>query len=158
MAAVLGLDGAIEGEPLGTDQLSSQTHRLGPGESLSENRPDTHLEQSPARALHQLETNLLAPFEANSVAPSGVTENNLSAPLSTLRKPDNNCAPPAPDFVARVQASEASKLADITLDDIHIAQGADDCLQPIIKALEDCVQPPHSDMCQYPEETWILLS
>jgi len=57
-----------------------------------------------------------------------------------------------------MQASETSKLADITLDDIRIAQGADDCLQPIIKALEDCAQPPHGDMCQYPEETWILLS
>jgi len=86
----------------------------------------------------------------------GVTENNLLAQLSTLREPENNCAPPAPDFAARVQASETSKLTDITLDDIRIAQGADDCLQPIIKALEDCAQPPHSDMRQYPEETRIL--
>jgi len=65
----------------------------------------------------------------------------------------------APEFAARMQASEtASKLADITLDDIHEARAADDCLQPIIKALEDCAQPPHSDMHRCPEETRILLS
>jgi len=110
---------------------------------LSEHRPDTRLEQSPAKALHQL-----APPEANSFAPQNASE-----------KLENDLvAPQAPDFAARVQASETSKLADITLDDIRIAQGADDCLQPIMKALEDCAQPPHSDMRQYPEETRILLS
>jgi len=133
------------GEPLGTDPANSRMHRLGFGESLSENRPDTRLEQSSVNALHQLEFNLLAPSEANSFALQSASEelgDNLAAPLSAPGKPENSCPPSVPDFAARVQASETSKLADITLDDMRIAQGADDCLQPIIKALEDCAQPP----------------
>jgi len=72
---------------------------------------------------------------------------------------DSILAPPVPDFAARVQACKmTSRLADIFQDDIREAQAADDCLQPIMKALEDCAQPPHSDLRQYPEQTRILLS
>jgi len=69
---------------------------------------------------------------------------------------DSILAPPAPDFAARCETMP--RLADISLHDICEAQAADDCLQLIIKALEDCAQLPHSDMRQYPEETRILLS
>jgi len=77
------------------DRSGSHSYRLGPGESLSENRPDTRLEQSPEQALHQLET-------IESVADS-------LAPLSALGKSENNLdAPQAPDFAARVQASKTA--------------------------------------------------
>jgi len=50
------------------------------------------------------------------------------------------------------------ELAYITLDDICETKVADDSLQPVIQALLDQVQPPHKDICQYPEEARVLLS
>ena len=69
------------------------------------------------------------------------------APLNALGGLGNNLvAPLASDFAACVQASGITlEPADITLDDIRRAQAADDCLQPIMEALEDCAQPSHGD-------------
>jgi len=63
------------------------------------------------------------------------------------------------DIAGRMQVLEVTpEPAAMSLDDIREEQTADDCLQPVIKALDDCVQLPHSDLHQYPEETRILLS
>jgi len=74
--------------------------------------------------------------------------------------PENSLiASRAPDLAARVHTSgPVQKLTDISLDDMRAAQVADDSLQPVMKALEDCAQPPHSDLRQYLEEARILLS
>jgi len=46
-----------------------------------------------------------------------------------------------------------NRLASITLDEICQAHAADDSLQPAVQLLKDQAKPPHSSLCQYPEDT-----
>ena len=63
------------------------------------------------------------------------------------------------DVTAQIQALEATpEVASTILDEICHAQAADDSLQLVLQALKDQAQPPHSGICQYPEDTRVLLS
>ena len=70
--------------------------------------------------------------------------------------------PRVEDSPARVQTLEATTGhggADtvISSDDIRREQLRDDNLSPVIKLLKDKTQPSHADICQYPEESRVLL-
>jgi len=63
------------------------------------------------------------------------------------------------DAAAWIQALEAALWhASITVDEICQAQAADDSLQPVLELLNNQTKPSHSSLCQYPEDTRVLLS
>jgi len=71
--------------------------------------------------------------------------------------------PRVEDSPARVQTLEATAGhggADtvISSDDIRREQLSDDNLSPVIKLLKDKSQPSHADICQYPDESRVLLA
>jgi len=63
------------------------------------------------------------------------------------------------DVAAWIQALEATLgLVSITLDEICQGQAAYNSLPPVIQLLKDWTKPPHSSLCQYHEDTCMLLS
>ena len=98
--------------------------------------------------------------------PGAQTNFSSKLALDQLESPETPVTPdggthtsPMSDIAARVQVLEVTlELAAVSIDDIRKEQAADDCLQPVMKALDDRARPPHGDLRRYPKETRILLS
>jgi len=101
----------------------------------------------------------LDPASPIGLLSSGNASDQLQSPDLPALSDVVSHTPSLNDIAVQIQVLEATpKIASITLDGICHAQAADDSLRPVLQALKDQAKPPHSGICQTPEDARMLLS